>query len=148
MGGESEKKTLTNEKPTHASSWELGPRVPLTWILSKINEDSTSCFAIDRRHPQCHTCRRNPNVDEAMAFFTTLREWAHRVDQIVHRIIDNNRLGKNGQKDFFNPIIPMFEDRESGTDVVAQGEDEESTPRPRPRPLFSPADFSALIAEQ
>ena len=140
--GEREKKTLTNEKPTHTSSWELGPRVPLTWILSKINEDSTSGFAIDRRHPACHTCRRNPNVDDAMTFFTTLREWAHQVDQIFHRIIDNHRLGKNGQN-FFNPIIPMFEDRVSSTDVVAQGEDES-----HPRPLFSPADINALIAEQ
>lgn len=49
--------------------------VNITWLLTKINDNNLVDFQIDRTSKDCHTPRRNPEVDVAFEFFryTTLK---------------------------------------------------------------------------
>ncbi|KAJ9443073.1 hypothetical protein DIPPA_19041 [Diplonema papillatum] len=66
--------TRTRDSPRSERRERDAREVDLTWLLKGTDETSAE-FRIDRDGPQCRTPRRNPEVDEAVAFFESLSGW-------------------------------------------------------------------------
>ncbi|MDP2343551.1 MAG: hypothetical protein Q8O67_21510 [Deltaproteobacteria bacterium] len=94
-------------------------RTPLdanvTWLLGQLDADYLVAFAIDRLAKDCHTPRRNDEVDAALQALDELAGWCHRVHSwFVHELFpvqqEHGRdLTAIHARDVFVPVVPLFE---------------------------------------
>ena len=76
--GQTEVRTVSKDSP------HVSVRIPavefdvnITWLLKHLDKEKFFLsFIIDRSHKKCHTPRRNPEVDSALAQFSALGDWA------------------------------------------------------------------------
>lgn len=91
--------------------------VNITWLLQNVDARTGALvFAINRAAPNCHTPRRNANVDAAIRFFAELSSWARQVHayftgrlwpvQPRQSEIDLKIVNDTG---LFVPVVPLFE---------------------------------------
>jgi hypothetical protein len=89
--------------------------VNVTWLLNAVEAGTLRTrFSIDREHKECRTPRRNPQVEEALAFFTSMYTWCNRVSdyftqqlfpvQTAHGL---NLVAINDESVFI-PVVPLF----------------------------------------
>ncbi|MCW5801810.1 MAG: hypothetical protein KIT31_05440 [Deltaproteobacteria bacterium] len=89
--------------------------VNLTWLLGQLDADGRAAFAIDRKDEDCHTPRRNPQIDAAMGAFDELWAWCESVKSYFLGDLfpaqqDHGRdLSAIHSRDVFVPVQPLFE---------------------------------------
>lgn len=132
--GSVEIKTTTDQTP-RPKAVSRGPvDVNVTWLLSHLDavdqspptsgrggetpDNDQPGFSIDRKHEDCHTPRRNPDIDAALAAFAEVRVWCAHVrkyflDDLFPAQQDHGRdLSAIDDKDVFVPVLPLFESDE------------------------------------
>ena len=103
--------------------------INITWLLMTLNRETGVCqFAIDRTIPSCQTPRRNEQVDSALEFQASLKQWANGVIGFFIVRVEKDILAKNNplqtddgvsetslmqgtqQEDaIYKPIVPLME---------------------------------------
>ncbi|MBL0197037.1 MAG: hypothetical protein IPQ09_22970 [Myxococcales bacterium] len=89
--------------------------VNVTWLLGRLDAESRPSFAIDRTAKACHTPRRNPQVEAALAALEELHGWCARVlayfqGDLFPAQPDHGRdLSAIHARDVFVPVLPLFE---------------------------------------
>lgn len=68
-------------------------KVDVTWLLRHLQPiaDATTTaapsllasFSIERTHPRCFTPRRNPDVDAALAFMSSMQQWGLSASSLI-----------------------------------------------------------------
>jgi hypothetical protein len=90
--------------------------VNLTWLLGHLDAESRAAFTIDRTHRDCHTPRRNDDIDAALAAFGELSTWCHQVHTYVTGDLfpvqqEHGRdLAAITAAEVFVPVLPLFEE--------------------------------------
>lgn len=92
----------------------------LTWLFRQIDKENLgSHFAIDRDGEETKTPTRNLEIEEAMEFFGSVKEWAERINNVLastykkYKVVDLDRLEAN---DIFVPILPFLVDQHPNED--------------------------------
>ncbi len=103
-----------------------GIDVNFTWLLSCISDEQSFHFSIDRNSKDCHTPRRNTQIDAAVTHFEAFSNWCARVNayfrnelfpvQTSHGL-DLSTIHANT---VFVPVLPLFEDRHGAVVPVAE----------------------------
>ncbi len=75
-------------------------------------------FKIDRLVKSCHTPRRNSDVASALSWMGECTSWSARVHSYLRDLLakqQNNAfdMGSINVKALFNPVLPLFEEREA-----------------------------------
>ena len=103
--------------------------INITWLLMTLNRETGVCqFAVDRTIPSCQTPRRNEQVDSALEFQASLKQWANGVIGFFMVRVEKDILAKNNplqtddgvsetslmqgtqQEDaIYKPIVPLME---------------------------------------
>lgn len=94
------------------------PGMPLeinvSWFLQQLAVATvTPRFHIDRDHNLCHTPRRNPDVDQAIRYFTCFKEWAESVAQHLQELFSirsDSAVPPSLHFDVFVPVLPLLRD--------------------------------------
>eukprot|EP01063_Lacrimia_lanifica_P013502 TRINITY_DN20147_c0_g1_i1.p1 TRINITY_DN20147_c0_g1~~TRINITY_DN20147_c0_g1_i1.p1 ORF type:complete len:891 (+),score=297.58 TRINITY_DN20147_c0_g1_i1:57-2675(+) len=96
------KDVTTKSKDCGPSISERAPvEVDVTWLFNQITDESVLAFEVDRNGAQCHTPRRNPEIDAAVAFATRLTEWCQKLAR---------RSGALGEPaGVLVPVVPVLE---------------------------------------
>lgn len=87
----------------------------ITWLLQQLDAEARSAFAIDRSHAECHTPRRNADVERALAAAWELAGWCARVESYflatLFPVQQNHGLDLAAidTKELFSPVLPLFE---------------------------------------
>jgi hypothetical protein len=116
----------TTQKTTPRPKTVVRPTLDanVTWLLSHLDAESRAAFAIDRTDADCHTPRRNPNVDDALAAFEELSVWcasvsAYFLSDLFPAQQEHGRdLGAINDRDVFVPALPLFESNALGDEGV------------------------------
>jgi hypothetical protein len=114
--GTIEIKTTTDQTPRPKTVVRPPLDVNLTWLLGHLDGEARARFAIDRDHQDCHTPRRNPQIDEAIAAFAELATWCGQVvsyfrGELFPAQQEHGRdLGAIDDRDVFVPVLPLFEE--------------------------------------
>ncbi len=114
--GKCEKMTKSKETPRPQVTVLDAMDLNLTWLLQHIDAVMLgSQFAIERSNKKCLTPRRNPDVSQAIAFFTEARSWSSS----VHSYLEQDLYDAQEPKDLdmsalttnalFLPVVPLFE---------------------------------------
>lgn len=111
-------RTSTEKSPRPMNVIRPGLDVDVSWLLQHVDHDAQLSFAIDRTDPRCHTPRRNPPVEEALAALGKFTEWSSAVGayfrtellpvQAEPSLNDFDRAALT-TKELFSPVIPLFE---------------------------------------
>jgi hypothetical protein len=113
--GNVEIKTTQNTTPRPKSVVRPPLEVNVTWLLAHLDGEGRAAFAIDRRHEDCHTPRRNDDIDAALAAFDELSSWCQAVISYFQSDLfpaqqDHGRdLAAIDDADVFVPVQPLFE---------------------------------------
>ena len=89
--------------------------VNVTWLLTHLDAESRSSFAIDRAAPSCHTPRRNEEIDAALLAFDEFYGWcgsvrAYFLNELFPAQQEHGRdLSAIHDDDVFVPVVPLFE---------------------------------------
>ncbi len=77
--------TLGKDKHAPAPAARVADTLKLdvSWLLAHVTAEGVVAFSIDRAGPQCHTPRRNRQVDEALEFLARLSLWGAGVSRYV-----------------------------------------------------------------
>jgi hypothetical protein len=89
--------------------------VNVTWLLNVVEAATLRTrFSIDREHKECRTPRRNPQVEEALAFFSPLYAWSNRVhDYFTQQLFPVQTahglsIAAINDESVFIPVVPLF----------------------------------------
>jgi hypothetical protein len=113
--GSVEIKTTQNTTPRPKSVVRSPVEVNLTWLLAHLDAEGRAAFTIDRKHEDCHTPRRNDDIDEALRAFDELASWCASVNAYFRNDLfpaqqDHGRdLSAIDDGDVFVPVQPLFE---------------------------------------
>eukprot|EP00039_Didymoeca_costata_P032748 m.39240 g.39240 ORF g.39240 m.39240 type:complete len:922 (-) comp9523_c1_seq2:101-2866(-) len=117
----------------------IGPYdADITWLLSHFDGGRVK-FTVDRQHDDCHTPRRNKDVDEAMNALSVLRGFSDRVTRYIVNSCQqadgragDSKVRMNVNKDnVFSPVLVMFALEKQPDDAKC--------------PTMSEGDFDAFI---
>lgn len=92
----------------------------VTWLLTHLDAEDRSSFAIDRTDKGCHTPRRNKDVEAALRAFAEVHAWcagvgAYFVEELFPAHQDHGRdLAAIDDAEVFVPVLPIFEGNPSG----------------------------------
>eukprot|EP00754_Rhynchopus_humris_P033509 Rhum_TRINITY_DN15470_c14_g1::Rhum_TRINITY_DN15470_c14_g1_i1::g.158769::m.158769 len=92
----------------------------LSWFL-KVASPGNVAFSIDRSHKDCHTPRRNVDVEAALDFFSRLVTWCHRLTGYFGGLLFSHPDAKAfyaGVADaagVFVPVLPLMEKKPKAT---------------------------------
>jgi len=87
----------------------------LTWLLTHLDDDERAAFSIDRAHADCHTPRRNKDIDAALLAFDEIAAWCASVtsyflnDLFPAQQEHGRDLSAINDRDVFVPVQPLFE---------------------------------------
>lgn len=158
--GRVEIRTATNHPPRPRTVVRPHLDLDLTWVLRQLDDEGRAAFAIDRTSPDCHTPRRNRQVDEALAALGTFDAWcgsvaAHFLSEVfpVHaeHALD---LAAISAAEVFVPVVPLFDQGAGDVLPVAQlgaflDEERRSLAEKRARlDAAFPHDGSVITAEE
>lgn len=124
--GRIEVKTTTNHPPRLRSVARPPIDLNLTWMLRQFDGAARVAFAIDRSDPDCHTPRRNREVDEARAAFGEVDAWCSAVvGYFLSELFPAHAehgidLAAINAAEVFVPAVPLF-DRGGGGEVLPVG---------------------------
>ena len=113
--GSVEIKTTQNTTPRPTSVMRSPLEVNITWLLVHLDGEGRAAFTIDRKHEDCHTPRRNDDIDKARAAFDELASWCAQVTAYFQNDLfpaqqDHGRdLSAIDDADVFVPVQPLFE---------------------------------------
>lgn len=116
--GSVEIKTTTDQTPRPKAVARAPVDVNVTWLLSHVDAGDQPAFSIDRKHEDCHTPRRNPDIDAALEAFSELRVWCgwvrkYFLDDLFPAQQEHGRdLSAIDDRDVFVPVLPLFESDE------------------------------------
>ena len=117
--------------------------INITWLLMTLNREAGVCqFAIDRTIPSCQTPRRNEQVDSALEFQASLKQWANGVIGFFIDRVEKDILAKN------NPL--QTDDRVSEPSLMQGTQQEDAIYKPivplmENGSVLSDADTGALL---
>jgi hypothetical protein len=160
--------TRTDREPYPSSAFLGTDSLDLTWLLQRTSEQQVR-FQINRELRDCHTPRRNSDIQRALNFFSRFSSWATGVGNFFvyhlfpiqpHR--ENLQVTAITEKSaVFTPVVPIFEEERPDVDpsapassgaaassadtlqlAVVQIPDQES------RVLMRTGDLRELLAEQ
>ena len=124
--GRIEVKTSTNHPPRLRSVARPPIDLNLTWMLRQLDGAARVAFAIDRSDPDCHTPRRNREVDEALAAFGEVDAWCssmvgYFLSELFPAHVEHGLdLAAINAAEVFVPAVPLF-DRGGGGEVLPVG---------------------------
>ena len=104
--------------------------VNLTWLLKKMNIDSSVEFHIDRSSESCRTPSVNKEILEAKTFTNSINGWAQSIYAFLRygdkyfsaqRNVSANFVNISG-KNVFVPVVPLFEQVEKTTRISSESE--------------------------
>lgn len=111
--------TTTEKSPLPESVVRDALDLNISYLFSKETPDGKLCFGIVREARDCHTPRRNPEVDELIRFVVSARVWANRVREYFRNSIfpietrERSHVFNFGMLDaldrVFVPIVPLFD---------------------------------------
>ncbi len=113
--GSVEIKTTQNTTPRAKSVMRSPLEVNVTWLLVHLDGEGRAAFTIDRKHEDCHTPRRNDDIDKALAAFDELASWcAHVTAYFQNDLFPAQQehgldLSAIDDADVFVPVQPLFE---------------------------------------
>ncbi|HVJ92033.1 MAG TPA: hypothetical protein VM580_19665, partial [Labilithrix sp.] len=113
--GSVEIKTSAKQTPRPKTVVRPPIDVDVSWLLSRLDEHARPRFAIDRASADCHTPRRNPEVDRALEALAALHVWCGRVvayfrNDLFSAYADHGRdLSAIDESGLFVPVVPLFE---------------------------------------
>jgi hypothetical protein len=114
--GKCEMKTLKNETPRPERTVLDGKDLNLTWLLNSIDATQLgSSFSIARGHKDCHTPRRNQDVNRAVAFFREVRSWGSSVaNYFLQDLFEAQQphgldVSSINVSALFVPVVPLLE---------------------------------------
>jgi hypothetical protein len=87
----------------------------ITWLLRQVDPEHRASFAIDRSARECHTPRRNPEVEAALRAHRELAAWCasvhgYFVGELFPAQQEHHRdLSAIHARDVFVPVLPLFE---------------------------------------
>ncbi|MCC6997853.1 MAG: hypothetical protein IT370_24775 [Deltaproteobacteria bacterium] len=96
--------------------------VDIAWLLRHIGADARADFSIDRASADCHTPRRNQDIERALQLFEAVSLWAIRVaGYFVEELfpVQTNHgldLSALSAEEIFVPTVPLFEERAASSD--------------------------------
>ena len=86
----------------------------VTWLFQHVDGSSRLAFAIDRSDPDCHTPRRNPDVEGALTVLLELARWCAKVESYFLRELfpvqqeHDLDLRALTTGELFSPVVPLF----------------------------------------
>jgi len=98
----------------------------ISWLLRQLQDAPGTVvprFVINRSHAKCHTPRRNPDADGAIAHFASFAAWAQEVAHYMDQLIRGATNFKNEDgtarsspdmakyQKVLIPVLPLFEER-------------------------------------
>jgi hypothetical protein len=114
-GGSVEIKTAAKTTPRPKTVIRPVIDVDLTWLLAHLDGELRASFAIDRTGPECHTPRRNPEVEAALQALGALAEWCGRAhgyfltDLFSAQVGHGLDLAAISDAEVFVPVLPLLE---------------------------------------
>eukprot|EP01060_Flectonema_neradi_P035949 TRINITY_DN6758_c1_g1_i1.p1 TRINITY_DN6758_c1_g1~~TRINITY_DN6758_c1_g1_i1.p1 ORF type:complete len:918 (+),score=233.46 TRINITY_DN6758_c1_g1_i1:49-2802(+) len=148
--------TSTNSSPQPATSHDSGIDLTISWIINKLDDSNRVLFSIDRRSERCHTPRRNPDIESAISFYKSLREWTRKVIPVLHRRCIAVNPGNNHVSDdhsslmegkgIFVPVLPLLEDTASEGNLKIEYENDNNTDKDR-SVLLPKDDLNSFLTE-
>lgn len=114
-GGRVEIKSTTHQTPRPRSVVRPPIDLDLTWVLRQLDDDGRVAFAVDRAHPDCHTPRRNRQVDEALQAFDAVQAWcaavtSHFLSEVFPAQAEHGLdLAAIDAAGVFVPAVPLFD---------------------------------------
>lgn len=113
--GSVEIKTAAKQTPRPATVVRPPVDVDVSWLFTNLDDRMRPRFAIDRASKDCHTPRRNPEVERALASLEALQVWCHRVvayfrnDLFPAQAEHGRDLAAIDDATIFVPVVPLFE---------------------------------------
>ena len=122
--GAIELKTTQKTTPRPRTTVRPALDVNLTWLFTHLDAEGRAAFAIDRTAAACHTPRRNPEIDAALAAFDEVTTWCAAVARYFERELfpvqteHGLDLDAIDDREVFVPVLPLFEGERLGDDGV------------------------------
>ena len=115
--GSTEIKTLSKDPPPHPKVRVRDPfDINISWLFSQVSLDRQMEFFINKDDPKCHTPRRNPDIDKAVAHFSALYRWGQNISRYLLTTLfpvqhNNNEIDMSvlNAESIFVPVLPLFE---------------------------------------
>jgi hypothetical protein len=119
LGRTGKTEILTSAKTTPRPKAVVRPAidVDIAWLLRHIGADSRVDFSIDRTDAECHTPRRNQDIDQALQVVDAVSGWCMRAAQYFIEAlvpVQANQgldLSALSGEEIFVPTVPLFEER-------------------------------------
>eukprot|EP01127_Copromyxa_protea_P002107 TRINITY_DN1199_c0_g1_i3.p1 TRINITY_DN1199_c0_g1~~TRINITY_DN1199_c0_g1_i3.p1 ORF type:complete len:1012 (-),score=233.88 TRINITY_DN1199_c0_g1_i3:40-3075(-) len=158
--GQHELKTSANVSPHPKNTVIPSMDVNITWLLNKVGDKCQATFSIDRFDKACHTPRRNPEVEEAITYFSDFYTWAQSVSNYFkaqlfpkHSKPDSFDFNLINSNDVLVPCVPLFVNanraRSQGLEKEKKntlvGINSDAIPG---SPVFHASDLNKMLAEQ
>lgn len=130
--GSVELKTAVNQTPRPLTVVRPPVDVDITWLFAHLDAEGRPKLGIDRTAKDCHTPRRNRQVDDGLVALERLHAWCSRVvsyfmnDLFPVRTDHGRDLAAITDAGVFVPVVPLFED---GTRLEGEGLLPESYPK-------------------
>ncbi|KAJ3085968.1 hypothetical protein HK100_008850, partial [Physocladia obscura] len=138
--------------------------VNITFLLKLITSNQQISFSVDRTDKDCHTPRRNKDVDESITFFSEFSNWSNKIEQFLVPSLSGKLQNHNldllslDSSNVFVPIVPMFEEAglerienaklAVGESALVQLKSQETPAQDEVRVLLSINDADQFLAEQ
>ena len=96
--------------------------VDIAWLLRHIGADARADFSIDRTSAECHTPRRNQDIERALQVFGAVATWCIRVaGYFVEELFPVQTshgldLSALSTEEIFVPTVPLFEEHATGSE--------------------------------
>ncbi len=96
--------------------------VDIAWLLRQVGADGRVGFSIDRTSADCHTPRRNQDIERALQLFDAVSNWCVRVagyfGEELFPVQVNHGLDLSALSDeeIFVPTVPLFEEHAAASD--------------------------------
>ncbi|KAJ3331118.1 hypothetical protein HDU91_003412, partial [Kappamyces sp. JEL0680] len=155
--GDGELKTLVKEPAPQAATVSRPPiEVDATYFFKKGGAASSKAawsFKVDRTHKDCWTPRRNPQVQEALDFLSSLYTWSDSVWTYLNSSIIQSGVFVNpidvqslSSSPVFNPALPLMDEKEEPpTDLPAIEGSENTTEETHSALAILKNDSNALL---
>ncbi len=120
-------KTTQKETPRPKAVARPPVDVNLTWLLAHLDGEGRAAFTIDRKDEDCHTPRRNDDVEQALRQFHEIAMWCAKVAQYFAEELfsaqqDHGRdLAALDPSDVMIPVMPVFESEQLEGEGVLPG---------------------------
>lgn len=119
-------KTAAKQTPRPTMVVRPPIEVDVSWLLTHLDAHARPRFAIDRASTDCHTPRRNPEVDRAIEALAAIHAWCGRVvayfrnDLFPAYAAHGRDLSAINEAGLFVPVAPIFENgqRNAGEGLI------------------------------